>query len=442
MNYGLPQPRMVGAPIGREPKAKLDYIYLAVVIMSFPGYPLVASFATLLDLPNTPISLAMRALNFSLALLLIVGGIVSRRGRGASVLLLLLALFWGAYVVRLYVDTLYEPLFLGKEVSYYWVWAIGGSLVPMLGLAMKSSRPEQADGYFRWLYLATLAGCFLSLFLATGTVSTEAGAEYESGRLRLEALNPISLGHLGAMLVVLSAWALLFHRPWARGSRRLLLLFGLAIGVYVLLAANSRGPVLAALACFLFLLCFVSFRYKFAVMAFLVVGALAVVPLSLYLQEAHNINAFGRLFGMSLEEHAQQSSRLDLYASAFEVFWTNPWLGGAMEDPSTLGYPHNVIVESFMALGLFVTVLFIGVLVALCYRAAVLFRRYPQYGWPALLFLQYLVGAQFSGSLYGSTFMWCAIGLLLSFDDQTREKTFQVSRAAMQVRPRLERQTW
>lgn len=442
VNVGLRQHRMTEVWPGQRARPKVDYIYLAVIVMSFPGYPLVAAFATLTGLPNTPLSFGMRALNFCLALLLIVGGIASRRGRSASMLLLLLALFWGAYVVRLYVDTIYEPVFLGKEVSYYWVWSIGGCLVPMLGLAMRTNRPEQADDYFRWLYVATFAACFLSMFLATGTVSNEAGMEYESGRMRLEALNPIALGHLGAMLVILSAWALLFHRPWARGSRRLFLLVGLAIGAYVLLAANSRGPVLAALACFLFLLCFVSFRYKFAVMAFLVVGALAVVPLSLYLQEAHNINAFGRLFGMSLEEHAQQSSRLDLYASAFEIFWANPWLGGAMEDPSTLGYPHNVIVESFMALGFFVTVLFIGVLVALCYRAALLFRRYPHYGWPALLFLQYLVAAQFSGALYGSTFMWCAIGLLLSFGDQARETALQMSRAAMPVRPRLERQTW
>lgn len=433
---------MVGAPIGREPKAKLDYIYLAVLVMSFPGYPLVAAFATMFGLPNTAMSIAMRGLNFGLALLLILVGMVGRGGRGAPVLLLLLIVFWVAYVARLYADTLYDPPILGREVTYYWVWAIGGCLVPMLGLAMKGNRPEQADDYFRWLYVATFAACFLSMSVATGTVSNEAGMEYESGRLRLDALNPIALGHLGAMLVVLSAWALLFHRPWSRGSRRLFLLVGLAIGGYVLLAANSRGPVLAALACFLFLLCFVSFRYKFAVMAFLVVGALAVVPLSLYLQEAHNINAFGRLFGMSLEEHAQQSSRLDLYASALEVFWANPWFGGALEDPSTRAYPHNVIVESFMALGFFVTLLFIGVLVALCYRAALLFRRYPQYGWPALLFLQYLVGAQFSGSLYGSTFLWCAIGLLLSFSGQARETARQVSRVAMPVRPRLERQTW
>lgn len=439
---GLPQHRMVGAPIGREPKAKLDYIYLAVLVMSFPGYPLVAAFATMFGLPNTAMSIAMRALNFALALLLVLAGMVGRRGRGAPVLLLLLMVFWGAYVVRLYSDTLYDPPLLGREVTYYWIWAIGGSLVPMLGLAMKSHRPQQADDYFRWLYLATLAACFLSLFLATGTVSTEAGAEYESGRLRLEALNPISLGHLGAMLVELSAWALLFHRPWSRGSRRLLLLVGLAIGCYVLLAANSRGPILATIACFLFLLCFVSFRYKFAVMAFLLAGAVAVVPLSLYLEEAHNINAFSRIFGMSLEQHAEQSSRLDLFASAFEVFWANPWFGGALEEPVTRGYPHNVIVESFMALGFFVTVLFIGVLVALCYRAATLFRRHPQYGWPALLFLQYLVGAQFSGSLYGSTFLWCAIGLLLSFGDQARERALQVSRTAIPVRPRLERQTW
>lgn len=410
--------------------------------MSFPGYPLVAAFSTMTGLPNTPLSLALRAANFSLALVLILAGIAGQRERSSGLLFVCLGIFWLAYTVRLYSDTLYDPAFLANDGSYYWVWAIGGSLVPMLGLAMKTSRPEQAGDYFRWLYLATFVACFLSMFLASGAVTTQSGAEYESGRMRLEVLNPISLGHLGAMLVELSAWALLFHRPWSRGSRRLLLLAGLAIGCYVLLAANSRGPVLAVLACFLFLLCFVSFRYKFAVMAFLVVGALAIVPLSLYLQETQNINAFSRLFGQSLEQHAQQSSRLDLFGSAFEVFLTNPWLGGALEDPLTRSYPHNVIVESYMALGLFFGSLFVIVLIGLCYRTAVLFRRFPQYGWPSLLFIQYLVGAQFSGALYGSTFMWCAIGLILSFGSCSVALVGETPRARSAYPPRLGRPTW
>ncbi|WP_421699518.1 hypothetical protein [Ancylobacter sp.] len=95
MSYGLAHDRMRASPLGLSARPKVDYIYLAVIIMSFPGYPLVAAFATLSGLPNTPMSLAMRALNFCLALLLVVGGIVSRRGRSASVLLLLLVLFWG-----------------------------------------------------------------------------------------------------------------------------------------------------------------------------------------------------------------------------------------------------------------------------------------------------------------------------------------------------------
>ncbi len=442
MNSGLTQHRMAGAPRARGAKPRVDYIYLAVLLMSFPGYPLVAAFSTITGLPNTPLSLALRAANFGLALVLILAGIASRRERSSGLLLVALGVFWLAYTVRLYSDTLYDPAFLGKEVSYYWAWAIGGCLVPMLGLAMKTSRPEQADDYFHWLYLATFAACFLSFFLASGAVTNQGGAEYESGRMRLEALNPIALGHLGATLVELSAWALLFHRPWSRGSRRLILLAGLAIGCYVLLAANSRGPVLAVLACFLFLLCFVSFRYKFAVMAFLVIAGLAIVPLSVYLQESQHINAFSRLFGQSLQEHAEQSSRLDLFASAFEVFLTDPWLGGALEDPSTASYPHNVIVEAYMALGLFFGTLFVIVLIALCYRTAVLFRRFPQYGWPSLLFIQYLVGAQFSGSLYGSTFMWCAIGLILSFGPSSAALVGETARERSAYPPRLGRPTW
>lgn len=52
VNYGLAHDRMRASPLGLRARPKVDYIYLAVIIMSFPGYPLVAAFATLFGLPN------------------------------------------------------------------------------------------------------------------------------------------------------------------------------------------------------------------------------------------------------------------------------------------------------------------------------------------------------------------------------------------------------
>lgn len=83
VSLGLTQYRMSSREtLGRRPK--VDYIYLAVLLMSFPGYPLVAAFSTIAGLPNTPLSMALRAANFGLALVLILAGIASRRNGEGS----------------------------------------------------------------------------------------------------------------------------------------------------------------------------------------------------------------------------------------------------------------------------------------------------------------------------------------------------------------------
>lgn len=431
------------APLGGSSapaaRPRVDRIYLAVLLLSFPGYPLVAAFGELTGLPSSTLALAMRAVNFSLALLLILIGFAVRRERSAGVILMGLTLFWLAYIIRMYVDTLYDPQFLGQDAYIYWFWGVGGCLIPMTGLALRSNRPQQADGYFRWLYLAAFFTCFMMMFIGGAETVNDAGVVVNVGRMALESLNPISLGHLAAMLLIMSAWALMFHSRWSRGWGRALPIAGIPISAYVLIAANSRGPLVAVFICLLFLLFFVNFRYKFTVLILLAVGVVTVVPLATFLEESQNINAFSRLFDQTLDQQAEQSMRLTLFQSAFDLFLASPWFGAALEDPSTRVYPHNVVVEAFMALGLFFGALFVALIVALSFRAVFLFRKFPQFGWPSLLFIQYLIGAQFSGSLYASTYLWCAIGLITSFIVGPSEKvpTGVRGRAAYTPRRRL-----
>ena len=121
-----------------------------------------------------------------------------------------------------------------------------------------------------------------------------------------------------------------------------------------------------------------------------------------------------RLFEQSQFEEVSTIGRLDLYSSAWNLFLDNPLFGAGLEDPTFGGYPHNVVIEAFMATGFAGGVAFVIGVVAMVYAAFVVIRELPLYAWMALIALQQLLSAQFSGTLIQSTTMWGAMALMTS----------------------------
>jgi hypothetical protein len=400
-------------------KIRLDAAYLAVLLMSLPGYPLLVAAANLAGLPgaaSSTASMIMRTLNVIVAALLILCSFGRRRDSASNVITQILIVFWAAYFVRMFFDTFIYPDALWQEPYYYWIWAVGGSFIPMLGLARSPQQIEGTDTLFIWFFYATFAACLLAAFAASGTKVDDVGSLVETGRGRIgdDRLNPISLGHLGAMLVIQSIWAIIFFPPWRTVAMRLLVVVALCFGLYVLILANSRGPIVAAIGCLILISLFAPLRQKLLAVLLSGIGVAAILPLAQYVEDNHGISTFSRIFGMSVAESVEQSSRLGLFADALKGFWKNPWIGSSLEIPSVGGYPHNVVIESFMALGIFFGSLVVAAIALLCMRSLSLFSKYPRYSWPCLIFMQYLIGAQFSGSLYGSTYLWASVGLIVS----------------------------
>jgi O-antigen ligase len=89
-----------------------------------------------------------------------------------------------------------------------------------------------------------------------------------------------------------------------------------------------------------------------------------------------------------------------------EQFITHPIFGDSILEKTTGFYPHNLVLEGFMATGLIGGIsLLVWILgVALC--SLRLLSRGGESGWIALLSLQYLIGAMFSGGTWQQASMW------------------------------------
>jgi O-antigen ligase len=81
-----------------------------------------------------------------------------------------------------------------------------------------------------------------------------------------------------------------------------------------------------------------------------------------------------------------------------------------------LSYPHNSIVEAFMAIGTFGGAVFTMLMLFAIIRAIRLIKRDVVMAWVPICFFQYLIGAMFSGGLFSNPLLWGMMAIMLGVD--------------------------
>ncbi len=387
-------------------------IFVYFIGLSVGGYSLLAAAAAALDYSDSLLSLFLRAVIVLLAMALLIGAMRRKRTNVAIILMIAVGMFWVLYFFRIIYSTLFSFEPLSRSSGDYFVWAFGACFLPMLAAARSVPSEKILKSAFYFTYGLLFSAVALAVLFGSSMVVTQTADLENTGRLRLEMLNPISLGHLGVTLAVFSTWKLmqkdeLSRRKW---GATLLLIVGVFLGFYIMIAANSRGPIIAAFSCFLFIVGGSNLRQKSVVLLLGFSVLILLFPLAAYLEESLGISAYDRLFSSDI---AADSSRQLLYEIALREFSASPFVGASLEVPGLQTYPHNLVVEAFMATGVFGGVCFLFLVARLALGALGLYKKIPEGGWIPLLFVQYLIAAQFSGSLYSSTYFWVAVGLLI-----------------------------
>lgn len=389
---------------------QLQGLTLALVTV---GYAFFAAFSEFFGFPSTPMAIGARAAAGALCVFLWLAGARQRKGERSFWFLACATLFWILYLIRMAYDTYWYGNLLIYEPALYWLWGIGGCFVPMLALAGPQYRADNSFNLFRWCLFFGFCACLLAWTSLSTMVETEYGS-YSSGRASLDTLNPISLGHLGVQIIILSIWRMFLAPsvPSAKGVAALVA--ALALGGFIMLSANSRGPLVALVVTLLFALAASNYHRKYMIAALLALIAAVFASLARFIDEAIGTNIYDRILGQSQMDDVNTRSRFDLFDSAASQFLDRPLFGYGLEDPVFGGYPHNLVVEAFMATGIFGGILFIIMLVLAVVSCRQILRRRPQYGWVALLLVQQIVAVQFSGSLAQSTILWALFGVAAS----------------------------
>jgi len=285
----------------------------------------------------------------------------------------------------------------------------------MISLAKQPQRDDVWALAFMGLFVCVSISAILIAITGSGQLQSESGLLYESGRFRIgNTLNPIAVGHVGALLITQAFWYFMFQERSSRRFGAIILAIFAIVGAYILLVGNSRGPLIAAVCCLIVMTIALRARKKASALLVLAAATSLLSPAMLYLEQNTDIAVYSRIFGQSIAGQAESSMRLALYKSALQLAESSPFIGSTFEDPTTRSYPHNIFVELYMATGIFIAAGLVIVCAALCVRSIKLLQQRSKASWSGVLFIQFLVGAQFSSAFYSSTYFWCAVGLVIA----------------------------
>ncbi|WKT73381.1 O-antigen ligase family protein [Acinetobacter variabilis] len=390
-------------------KIDVKSIYILVVFLSIMGFPIVAILSQIFSLNSTSLSIFIRFVVFSLSFLLIGFTLKYIKLIRRYEIFLILMLFWILYICRLIDLTFFTRADLINSYWYYWIWAIGTCFFPFIAISLFQVRDFS-------IYKKIFNYLFISLFVAVPLViifgSTEIPSDIleesvDTGRFRLNSLNPISVGSLGALLALLAYW--LYFDLKLKIYKNIFLMLSFFLGLYLMILANSRGPIVG----FFVVLIFITLKYidiRILLKSMFVLISLFIV---FYFVNLDELLVGNRFFDSNSVETALEDSRVYIYKNSLNIFFDNPLLGSNIIDPISRLYPHNLFIESLISTGLIGGIFYSTGVLILLYASM---RKVPNdiLG-ISILFLYNFVISLLSGAIYNSTSFWISCGIILSF---------------------------
>ena len=383
--------------------------YLWVVAVATAGYPLISVLSVIFSVEGRGISIVYRACALLYSVLV---GIYLFKHRRLSLGLFGVAylIFWLMYSGRLVSETLFPFEELRLPIADYYLFAYLVTFIPSLVCFVRLTSKEA--------YFSVMALWGLCLFAAVGIVATYllvGSGEADQIRFSLRTLNPISMGKVGSALALTSVFLL---RSRQRALKTMAVI-GVVFGLSILLIAASRGAIIAFLSVLLLIVTvpIVNRRgnlsrshVKAAILLVLVLLTVSV-PLIDYVESNYQFSVASGLRALGSSADRSIMIRLQYFTGAWDQFMDSPLLGDALEVRGTGFYPHNNILEAFMATGVVGGAILLGLYLATFVNCIRLIASRSSYAWIGALTIQYLLTSLSSGAIWGSSALFCFMAL-------------------------------
>lgn len=320
------------------------------------------------------------------------------------------------YVIILYTFNIFYDFYTLNESAVVTKGRVFNDLIIfiigiLIAITFKYEGLVLSEKSFNSLLLVTSFGLLLALFFSN-TVYYQYASYYRYQPNNM--INGVIYGQAGAAVSLMCMWGVL-NRQDKHYKYLLYILFFL--GIISIAKSGARASILALIVTFIYYY----YSQKGAIKS-IIFYSLAIVmvyffysDISLFL-EKNNISIFYRL------ERAVNigdfSNRDVNYEVAIQEILESPIYGNfyLLKGGLVQGhYPHNYLLEAFMAMGLLGGVPFVILIIVSLTKSYDIMKNNSSSSWIAMLYLQLLIMGMFSTSLYGSQAFWGLLYFVVSY---------------------------
>lgn len=365
-------------------------------------------------IPTTPFSIAFRAFISVISFFLCVNLLLFSKAIRIEKGMLWLLVFFFVYTLRFLLDLFIFDIYIspGLGGSARLSQMLYGSIVlPILGICFIRFKKLNLDGYIIYTSLAQ-SFAILYIFFALYGASLEA---FVSRYYVASIFNEFDLGNpIGPIVISRAGGVLALCGLAATNVKNWIKILSFILGVSLLLLGSSRGPLAGFILCTLLLLLKNIRKGTFEVIFLKIVGITICIFVFISLFNLFsgeiNLGTYTRLTSM-IDSGVSGEERIHTWSAAWSQFVSSPIYGDKIVENYSYTYPHNLVLEVLMSVGLIGFIPFIM-------ASYIAFRRsiyQLKYGSPlvALLFFYMLIGVMVSGGIITSPDFWMTFILIL-----------------------------
>lgn len=419
---------------------------VSVYSLGFFGFYLAMFVAVVIYMPSRYATIPQRGIMLGAVCLTAYYALVRGRRFYSGGALIYLVVFWMAMLLRIYFGHLTGEIRM-HPTSYYLIYSVGVCAFPMIPFLVQVDYRRMMIGFWSLMFTGVLGAIIAVSLYGFAGVGRAKGGEFVGDFVAIGALH---LSYLGSALFCLGLFTAFYSENFKSLNLRrpvqgifwtgifyfilperwrfiipqiYITLLLLAAGTYLVIFGASRGPMLAIATCGIFIALAKTKRLEhiFRLLFILLVVGVGGFGL-LYLSQFMGSNLYSRVMGMAdlvdiIKYGGFGGERYFLWKDALSQFFSSPLFGSGLVLEGYYSYPHNGIIEAFMATGIFGGTAYC-IFVFICLKRAFDLLRYePRYGWASVLFVHYLMYLQFSSSLMTNNFFWYAAAMVLGFSE-------------------------
>lgn len=316
------------------------------------------------------------------------------------------AMFWFMYSIRIVYDLFIVELDLTFGIKEYIVLGFGAGVLPYVAGRYMEFGHEGTRSLGSIVLLISIS-ILLVWMEVLGVFPGQAIKSVAHGRLSIGTINPITIGHLGASLVIISSYLIV------KNEGKPSLYISLLLGIVTAIASGSKGPLLAMLISITTMFLYSSQgRFRIGVIPIFFLSSFFLYLIAQSLEVNYGFQTISRVDNALIADTTQ--GRISMVLRAIDQFLSSPLVGSSLEEQIAGFYPHNIVIESFMAGGVLLGSLMTVILIKGFLESFSMVRNRSPRALMGLLFIQYGVGSMVSGAIWSNGAMWLFLGAVLS----------------------------